>query len=321
MPEPGDVSLHAGADGVAGAPLMGSRLSITPPGDYLLTRDVCSYGYFLLAPNRWDGVSRRLGRSLNLEDGIASLTIAQAGGKRGGKLDVRADRALSRGEREEAKRKIARMLRLDEESLAAFHRADPRWRRSGKGRLFRSPTLFEDVVKTVTSCNVTWPGTMKMNQRLCEVINPAFPTAGQLGRRRAATLRSRCGVGYRDQRLIELAKLFRSGEVEEAWFEDEARSDEEVEKKLRGLPGVGPYAAANIMMLLGRYGHLAIDTETIRHGREELGMAGTEAQVRKQLMAHYEQFGDQRFRSYWFESWLVSERRNGPAHTWTIERD
>ncbi|MEC9374411.1 MAG: hypothetical protein VYC34_11235, partial [Planctomycetota bacterium] len=287
------------------------------PRDFALARDVCSYGYFLLAPNRWDVDRQVFVRTLGLEDGPAEATAAQRGGA-GGDLDVRFDRGLSRREAAEAKRQLARMLQLEDAGVEEFHRTDPRWKKSGRARIFRSPTFFEDVVKTVTSCNVLWAGTMSMNRRLCEVINPAFPTPGQLARRRPASLRSRCGVGYRDVRLVELGRLFMKGEVEAEWFEDSGRSDEEVRKALLALPGVGPYAANNLLQLLGRYGHLPMDTEAVRHGREALGFEGTDGEVTRRVREHFEPFGRHRFRSYWFELWSRSEAERGPAWEWRV---
>ena len=38
--------------------------------------------------------------------------------------------------------------------------------------------------------------------------------------------------------------------------------DEELEEQLLALPGVGPYAAAHIMMTLGRYHRLILDSWT-----------------------------------------------------------
>ena len=38
--------------------------------------------------------------------------------------------------------------------------------------------------------------------------------------------------------------------------------DDEVVERLLALPGVGPYAAAHIMMLLGRYSRLILDSWT-----------------------------------------------------------
>ncbi|MEO1510530.1 MAG: hypothetical protein AAFU70_00500, partial [Planctomycetota bacterium] len=85
------------------------------------------------------------------------------------------------------------------------------------------------------------------------------------------------------------------------------------------LPGIGPYAAGTIMMLLGRYSRLALDTESVRHGKAVLGMEGTEAQLYKQLAAHYEPFGRHKFRSYWFELWDFYESRRGAAEEWDRE--
>ena len=42
-------------------------------------------------------------------------------------------------------------------------------------------------------------------------------------------------------------------------------------------------------------------------------------QVMKRVHAHFAPFGDNAFRSYWFEMWVHYEKKAGPAHTW--ERD
>lgn len=292
-----------------------AKFQIKAPGDYLLHRDVCSYGYFLLAPNVWDPSRRVMGRPLELSGGIANLVISQPGGK-GKALVIHADRAISKRERAEAEPLLSRMLRLHDPEVAEFHKLDPRWKRSGRGRLFRSPTFFEDLIKTVTSCNVTWPSTVTMNRRLCEVVNPAFPSPVQLARRRPASLRARCGVGYRDVRLVQLAKMHVAGEIDQQWFEDPANDDDTVYKALLELPGVGPYAAGNLMQLLGRFSRLAIDTESYRHAKAVLGFSGPDRQLDKRLKAHYEPFGAHKFRSYWFEVWKFYEQKHGRAWTW-----
>lgn len=307
-------------------------LEILVPQDYLLHRDVCSYGYFRLAPNLWIPETQTLSRILDLPGGPVSLEITQPprggrgeAGLRGKPLRVLPSRGLDAAERSAVFWAMKRMLRLDESKadLRAFHKVDPRWKASGRGRVFRSPTLFEDVVKTVTSCNVTWPSTVGMNRRLCEVMGRrspgggfAFPTVEKLARAKAVTLRSRCRVGYRDTRIVELARLFRKGEVDEAWLRDPATDDEAVFKFLKSLPGIGPYAAGNIMQLLGRYSRLALDSESLRHARAVLKMEGTDAELMKRLAGHYEPFGRHKFRSYWFEVWAFYESRKGPAHTW-----
>jgi len=312
-------------EGIRSELMTGSVLNITPPTDFDLPRDVCSYGYFVLMPNYWDVAHQTLSRVFEFPDKPAACVIDQ---RDDGSLRARFDRKLDRTEQARARAQIARMLWLDMETkrLRAFHKVDPRWKKSGRGRLFRSPSLFEDVIKTVTSCNVTWPSTVNMNRRLCEVCGRksasgaySFPSAKKLARTRLGTLRGRCRVGYRDQRIIDLAKLFSRGQIDEHLLTDPSSSDDEVFKFLITLPGIGPYAAGNIMQLLGRYSRLAIDTETIRHAKSTLGMIGTDAQITKQLHKHYDQFGEHKFRSYWFEIWQHYEKKAGPSHLW--ERD
>lgn len=315
---------------------MPSRLKIAVPEDFVLARDCCSYGYFLLHPNHWDPRTRVFSRVLMLADGPATVRIVQDGDDgvapwkslRGRGLLANLDRALSRPERAEVARQITRMLRLDEpaSSVAEFHRLDPRWKRSGRGRLFRSPTMFEDVIKTVTSCNVQWPSTITMNRRLCEVVGDGggFPSPARIARTRVQTLRARCRTGYRDARIVELGRLFsprgrRPPELDPAWFEDPGTSDDDVRRALLALPGIGPYAAANIMQLLGRYAHLPLDSESVRHGRAVLGLDGTDAAVMKRVGAHFEGFGAHKFRSYWFELWEFYEARRGRSDTWDRE--
>lgn len=324
----------------AGTPRRGPAASfeLPVPGDYVLARDACSYGYFVLEPNHWDPFTRTFRRVLDLEGGPVRLAIRQGPpveadappawrelrGVRGVRLTVTADRALGAAERAAASALLTRMLRLDEPaaSVRAFHRADPRWRRLGRGRMMRSPTLFEDIIKTVTSCNVTWPSTVAMNRKLCDAAGRggAFPAPERLAAFRPAVLRSRCGVGYRDARIVELARLFASGELDAPWFEAPERTDEELRARLLDLPGIGPYAAHNILQLLGRYGHLPLDTESVRHGKLVLGLSGTPRHVMKAVQSHFEPFGANRFRSYWLEMWTYYESKHGPSWTWQRER-
>ncbi|MEM7622097.1 MAG: hypothetical protein AAF235_02725 [Planctomycetota bacterium] len=314
----------------------GSTLSIRVPADYVLARDVCSYGYFLLAPNHWDPESQSLTRTLALSGVTATTLITQPPERghaarsakakpRGRPLRARFDAVLNRAAQAEARRQITRMLRLDEDAgvVRRFHTLDPRWKRSGRGRLFRSPSLFEDIVKTVTSCNVAWPSTINMNRRLCDLLGAksaagqrAFPSPQKLARTRPGTLRARCRVGYRDQRLIDLARLYAKGHIDTAWLESSRTSDDDAYAFLLTLPGVGPYAAGNIMQLLGRYSRLALDTESVRHAKMSLGMQGTDREILKRLATHYEPFGEHKFRAYWFELWADYESKRGPASTW-----
>jgi len=305
-------------------------MTLKTPTDYDLVRDACSYGYFLLAPNHWHPQTRSLWRVFAVAGRGVLARITQPKGP-GAPLRVEPAAPIGRPARADLERQARRMLRLDEpaEEIARFHRLDRRFRKSGRGRLFRSPTLFEDVIKTVTSCNVTWPGTVVMNRRLCEVLGAragaeeagsglthAFPAPADVAAASPDLLRARCRVGYRDARIIELARLFRDEPGRFARLEDPAIGDDEVFDALLDLPGIGPYAAGNVMQLLGRYSRLALDTESVRHGRTVLKMRGSGESIMRRLRTRYARFKDHAFRSYWFELWTFYEARHGPAHTW-----
>lgn len=307
------------------------------PSDYVLARDICSYGYFLLEPNFWLPAHREFATTIDVDDAAVTFRITQGGrasakssfaSVRGKPVRVVADAKLDAHQRASARVMLTRMLRLDEDegTLREFHRLDPRFKKAGRGRLMRSPTFFEDVIKTVTSCNVQWPSTIVMNARLCEVAGResasgrfAFPTPERLSKMRPANLRARCRVGYRDARIVELARMFHRGEIDQAWFASPTTSDDDVFEALIELPGIGPYAAANIMQLLGRYARLPLDSESVRHGKHILGLKGTNAQIMRRVGQHFEPFGHHRFRSYWFELWDFYERKRGRSWTWDRE--
>ncbi|OVA06873.1 hypothetical protein BVC80_497g27 [Macleaya cordata] len=67
---------------------------------------------------------------------------------------------------------VGRMLHIseeDERKINEFHKLHPVSKNRGFGRLFRSPTLFEDMVKSILLCNCRWGRSMDMARALCEL--------------------------------------------------------------------------------------------------------------------------------------------------------
>lgn len=62
------------------------------------------------------------------------------------------------------------------------------------------------------------------------------------------------------------------GDVDLEQLEHGALSDHELLKELQKLPGIGPFSAANMLQLLGRYERIACDSETIRHLKSQYNM-------------------------------------------------
>jgi N-glycosylase/DNA lyase len=175
---------------------------------------------------------------------------------------------------------IRHMLRLDED-LSPFYevaRGDPElaWAARGAGRLLRSPTVFEDVVKTICTTNCAWSATVRMVSAIVEHLGApaagvspgpfgrAFPTPEAMAQAGEHFYKDVARAGYRGAYLRSLAAAVADGELDLEAFAApaDALPDEELAARLLALPGVGPYATAHMMMLLGRYTPLILDSWT-----------------------------------------------------------
>jgi N-glycosylase/DNA lyase len=184
-------------------------------------------------------------------------------------LAVELDGRASKADVGQAQRITRRVFRLDQD-LAPFYAMianDPRlsWA-IGAGRLLASPTVFEDVIKTICTTNTTWAGTRRMVSALVELGGGAFPNAELLATTPARWFKDVARMGYRGPYVKDIAKDVHAGRLDlEALLphslEEEAREDA-VEQALRELPGIGPYAAAHIMQLLGYHHRLVLDSAT-----------------------------------------------------------
>ncbi len=296
---------------------MRSTLSLPVPRRFDLRRAACSYGYIVLAPNRWDVATQSFQRPLRVGGRVVRVTVTQPAAAR---LRIACDARLSPRDAAGVKRQVSRVLRLDE-SFDAWWRLHPAAGRARFGRLIRSPDLFEDVVKTITGCNVSWPNTRRMNALLCREVGSegAFPSAEQVAALPPAELAERTKVGYRAERIVRLARDLCDGAIDAAWFEDPARTGDELYDALLRIHGIGPYAAANLCQLLGHYDRIAIDTETYRHFCDTRGIARPDdpRRLHDDIEGHYAAYAPYQFLGYWFDLWRFYEAFIGrPAWRW-----
>jgi N-glycosylase/DNA lyase len=170
---------------------------------------------------------------------------------------------------------IRHMLRLDAD-LSAFYAVaaeDPAlaWTVVGAGRMLRSPTVFEDVVKTICTTNCAWSGTVRMVTAIVGQLGPpaegvpdrrGFPSPATMAGAGDDFYRDVARAGYRGPYLRRLAEDVASGRTDLEVLADPALPDAEVAERLLALDGVGPYAMAHMMMLLGRYRRLILDSWT-----------------------------------------------------------
>jgi N-glycosylase/DNA lyase len=239
------------------------------------TRTVLSHGVADLPPNEiaQDGSSMR---TVLLARGRAWPVELKPAGSRKAKLASQpGTSAPSAVVARELEAQIRHMLRLDED-LSIFYAlaaGDPAlaWAASGAGRMLRSPTVFEDLVKTICTTNCTWSATIRMVTALVSELGTpaarsrdhrAFPTATAMAEADESFYKDVAKAGYRGAYLRAIAADVASGTLDLEELDDPALADDVVSERLLALPGVGPYAMAHMMMLLGRYRPLILDSWT-----------------------------------------------------------
>lgn len=315
------------------------------PEGFSLSQAICSYGYFCLAPNRWvPGKSDDEGylvrpltyRSKQNASSTALVAVGQDTDTKSIVLAIKlsdADEMNSKvreKHHEQLTVQVERMIRLDT-SLEGFHEVYPEARKRGFGRLYRSPTLFEDMVKTITNCNMKWGGTVEMNAKLCKNVGSegAFPTPGEIYAVGPDFLKEHCRVGYRGKYIWSLSESIVNGQLDltkdlgSTLAGECLKSREDVQKELLKLSGIGPFAANNILQLMGYFDSHPYDTETVRLWKEDFGAskAATKAEIFKLAKAHYSIYAPYEFTAYWYDLWKNYEKRAGAkSPQWSIEQ-
>ena len=234
-------------------------------------RTIVSHGVAELPPNQVELDTQTLETTLPVQGGARTVRLTAQDGKL--LVDTLAGRAGTRV-RDTLASTVAHMFRLNDD-LSGFYavaRGDGElaWSAQGAGRMLRAPTVFEDVVKTICTTNTAWSGTRKMTNALVDNLGVeapgggrTFPTAESMAEVDEAFYRDVVRAGYRGPYLKKLATDVAVGTIDLEQLNDTALSDEEAAAQLLALPGVGPYAAAHVMLTsLGRYSRLVLDSWT-----------------------------------------------------------
>jgi N-glycosylase/DNA lyase len=245
------------------------NLSITTPRNFNFYRTVLSHGWCELLPFELDRVKWKLRRVLDV-DRSKPVTVEVT--RRKGALKVEVSRPVGERTAQKIIRDVRHMFRLDDD-LKNFYdlmMTDPDFAwiaEQGAGRLLRSPTVFEDLVKMICTTNCSWALTEKMVTGLVSELGTAsndgrksFPTAAVMAQQSADFYRDKIRAGYRSAYLKELAQRVAAGELDvENWLTSDA-SLIDLMKEIKSVKGVGNYAAENLLKLIGRYDGLALDS-------------------------------------------------------------
>jgi 3-methyladenine DNA glycosylase/8-oxoguanine DNA glycosylase len=162
------------------------------------------------------------------------------------------------------------MLQLDTDLTDFYKHANTQERswivERKMGRLLRSQTVFEDLIKLILTTNCSWALTRKMTEAMARHLGTRvrndltlFPNAEALASKNEAFYRKKIRCGYRSAYLPTIARMVLGGKVRpERWRSNEI-STEEIRKEILSIPGAGPYVAENLLRLLGKHDHLGLD--------------------------------------------------------------
>ena len=290
------------------------ELKIPTPKNFSFRRTVLSHGWYNLLPFALDTGKWELSRVIDLGT-KQPVTIFLTGRKN--HVRVRGSRPLTKSDAAIVLRDARHILRLDDD-LRDFYLAtsnDPEFSwigDQGAGRLLRSPTVFEDLVKMISTTNCSWALTLKMVTGLVENLGRAsdddrksFPTAQAMASMPLKFFVDEVRAGYRAPYFKELAERVASGELNvEAWLSSDLPTSELL-KQIKGVKGVGNYAAENLLKLLGRYDGLALDSWT-RARFFEIRNKGRKANDKK-IARYYARFNEWRGLALWCDvtrDWL-----------------
>jgi N-glycosylase/DNA lyase len=284
---------------------MGTTLHLATPENFSFRHTVYSHGWSELLPFKLDAETWTLqyvfrGR---LRAKPVSAKVYETDG--GIEIDV----AGKRFDREKVLNDVRHILRLDDPLDEFYDLTDTeerlRWVSASRaGRLIRSATVFEDLIKTLCTTNCSWALTRNMVRNLVKNLGEpatggghAFPTPEALASVPEKFYRNEIKAGYRSPYFVELAEAVASEKLDvESWLTTDMPTAE-LRKEIKSIKGFGDYAADNLLKLLGRYSGLALDSWLRaqfykKHNREKVCSD-------KKVERHYKKFGEWKGLAIW----------------------
>jgi 3-methyladenine DNA glycosylase/8-oxoguanine DNA glycosylase len=272
---------------------------------------VNSHGWVQLAPFDFEEETNTLLYIVQLANGrVVELKLREA--EDGVVIETEK---LDKAEREEAADKVTWMFGLDMDFSRFYRvsRGEPKLARAKKralGRVLRSPTVFEDVIKTILTTNTLWGATKNMTRKLVQQFGApseghtekrAFPRPESIAASGPEVLKETVRVGYRAPAIHQLAVRVASGKLDLESLKTSTMSTLELRKQLLTINGIGPYAAANLLMILGRHDFIPIDTYALKMVSHEWYEG--KPVTAKDVEQRFEEWGEFKGLAFWFWDW------------------
>jgi 3-methyladenine DNA glycosylase/8-oxoguanine DNA glycosylase len=302
------------------------RLRLRVPTPFDLDVVLRGHGWVALGPHRYDREAGVLATSLDLsslpaQPKTAPVVAIELRQGRAGALEVGvlARRPLTRAALEQVRRALITSLAIDRDLGQFWARcaATPRLRwvaERGAGRLMRSPTIFEDLLKLLMTTNCAWSNTKTMVARTIAGLGRrdptgarAFPSAAACARVPEGFWRDEVRTGYRAAHCRAIAEGFAAGTLSAELFCDPELPTAELRERLLALPGFGPYAAGQALRLLGRFDDLALDSWVRKRAAE---LHGAEVSHDRAIASRYAEFAEFAGLALWMDvtaPWHVGE--------------
>lgn len=236
-------------------------MKIKTPETFNFQRTIYSHGWCELLPFEVDETNWTLSYVFGSETPVSATLSANSN-----KVKIESSEA------NKLEKSVRHILRLDEnfDDFYALLKKEKRlaWiAENNSGRLLRSQTVFEDLVKTICTTNCSWAMTKIMTANLVTKLGKlssdgkrSFPTAEIMADQPLEFYKEEIRAGYRASYFKELAENVASGKLNpELWLGSNLPT-KDLKKEMKQVLGVGDYAAENLLKLVGRYDGLALDS-------------------------------------------------------------
>lgn len=274
------------------------RLILKPPVPYNLVSTILSHGWINLSPfqyNSKEAVLSRFERIIDLSEPI-QIQINQPN-KNSVALNLFSEEKLKKEHVNEIKTRVGRILSFDQDngellSVARLLNSEvPTYLKQGGGRLLRSSSLYEDVVKTLFTTNASWSFTKQMvhNYVQLSTSSQTFPDPDELYNLTELDFRKLVKCGYRARYLKVIIE----------YFKDDINRNEFLSNSLMGL---GKYGMAHVNVMAGNFSDIPIDSEVRSYFEKEFSIRDDNSIHRR-----YRDWGPYKFLGYKLERHVKSK--------------
>ena len=317
--------IHSAGEGATVYPV---TFQLDSPQGFSLKATVLSHGWHECAPMTWSEGGRCFQTiECNGDRPYRVSVVENTRGRRAPKLAVTVDGGdLDDGVLQRTRDRLRVTLGLDRDlsefyELCAQHPRLSAIPRIGGGRLLRSASMTENIIKTLCATNVNWTQAVKMINRIAQ-LGPhvphfrnltAWPTPREILKAGERYLNEVCRLGYRTESILAFCHAVGDGRFDpeslDVMASDPDVSSDDLLALLRSIHGIGPSSAHYLLGFLGRHDRLSIDSATVAHVAQ-LHTNGRRP-TNKQIERVYAPYGRWKNLVYWCENWLTWATASG----------